>query len=91
MSIGVFSAGVFSLPVASPVFDSVRLFALNKTGRHNGSTKITARLYTERLSLAKGIVEKFTNAQYEIENLEIYVTVARRKKKKQINTFIMFS
>lgn len=81
MSIGVFSAGVFSLLVASPVFDSVQLFAVNKTGRRNGSTKITACLYTERLSLAKGTVEKFTSAQYETEKLEIYVTVGRGKKK----------
>lgn len=75
MSIRVFSAGAFSLPVASPVFDLVRLFAINKTVRHNESTKTTSCLHSDVLSLAKGTVEKFTSAQYEVKNLEIYVTV----------------
>lgn len=67
------------------MFDSVRLFAINTTVRHNGTTKITVCLYTDCLSLAKGTVEKFTSAQYEIKNLEIHVTVGRGKKKKKAN------
>lgn len=75
MSIRVFSAGVFSLPAASHAFDLVQLFAINKTVRHNGNTKTTVCLHSGVLSLAKGIAAKFTSAQYEVENLEIYVTV----------------
>lgn len=75
MSIRVFSAGVFSLPAAFPVFDLVQLFAINKTVRHNGNTKTTVCLHSGVLSLAKGTVEKFTTAQYKVKNLETYVTV----------------
>lgn len=83
MSIKVFSVGFFPLPVASPVFDFVRLFAINTNVRHNGSTKITVCLYIDCLSLAKGTVEEFTSARYKIKNLEIYVTAVREKEKKK--------
>lgn len=72
------------------MFDSVWLFAMNKTLGHNGSTKITVCLKTDCLSLAKGAMKKVSSAQHEIKNLEVYVTVGREKK-RQINTFIMFS
>lgn len=35
-------------------------------------------------------MKKVSSAQHEIKNLEVYVTVGREKK-RQINTFIMFS
>lgn len=101
-----FLCGSFSPASCFPCFNSVWLFAINKTVRYNRNTKIVVCLYTDCLSLAKGTAEKFTSAQYEIKNLEIYVTVGRERKKKrgggrlthlkekkrgEINAFIMFS
>jgi len=66
--------GVFPLLVASPVFDSVRQFAINTTVRRNGKPKITVCLYTDCLALAKGTAGMFISAQQESEYLETYVT-----------------
>lgn len=82
MSISFLCRRVFFSPsVASLVFNSVWLFAINKAIKHNGSTKIAVCLYTDCLSFAKGIAGKFIGAQYEIKNAEICVTVGRGKKK----------